>query len=665
MLRKNLENKRYHPPVPPASWWVVFWCFCVTSVTTPIKACLLVGFFFVGSYGRAQNLKQTDSLILVYHSGNLTKQERYVVLRGLAEGAPQPEKRLQFANELIALALEDTSHLWLYRGYMQKGSALRQQGNLEEAIAAYFASAVAAKKIDYKAGIGGVLLSIGAIYSNNNDHQKGIRYKKEAIEVLRTADDSVTLATAILNTGYAYYLIDAYDSALAYYQESADIFEIKNHLIGKAYNLGNAGLVYAKQGEIGQAEKQLTEAIAILSNLEDSYAITEFQIEMGRIYQQRNEYQRAEKYLTAALGFAVQDGLQERIRDASFQLSELYNKVRDYQKAYKFQRQYIAYRDSINNEETIRKIADLRTEYEVAKKQTEVDLLNIASEKQQILLISLAVVISLMMVLGYVLYKAYAMRTRSNNLLASRRKVIVQQRDELDALNRTKDRFFSIISHDLRGPVSNFQGVSQLIRILVEADDTHELLRLSDLLDKSTRELSSLLDNLLHWALSQQGKFPYQPEKIDLAETCQATTDVMENIANVKNIRLIKQIDQRIIVWADQNSTLTIVRNLVGNALKFTPEDGSVTLSIRREQNMGIVEVADTGVGIAPDKMENLFGFEGKRSKWGTAGEKGVGLGLTLTKEFIEMNHGKITVTSEEAKGSVFTVYLPLFTDQT
>ncbi|UXX80555.1 ATP-binding protein [Reichenbachiella carrageenanivorans] len=637
------------------------------NITICKKTYLIIGFFFTVLLSHAQNQKEADSLLSLYKKGGLTRIDEFQILRKIAKQSTKPEERLQYAQKLIVLASEDTNYLWLHRGYMQKGSALRRQGNLDEAIAAYFQSSEAAKKIDYRAGVGGALLSIGEVYANNNDHHKGLLYRKEAIEVLRTTSDSVTLATALLNTGYGYYLIDNYDSALLLYGESGQIFEIQDVLIGKAYNLGNAGLVYAKQGKTKLAETQLSEAIVILNDLEDSYAITEFQIEMGDIYLKKRNYSSAKKYLNEALGYAIEDGLQERIRDASLKLSELYQTQGDYRKAYNYQSQYITYRDSINNDEVIRKMADLRTEYEVGQKQaevdlkqTEVDLLNEQARNNQIVLWSVIVILVLVLCLTYALLKVYRVKVRAIRIVKQRRRIIAAQRDQLEDVNRTKDKFFSIISHDIRGPISNFQGVSQLIHMMVETDDKAGLLKLSGLLDTSSKEVSTLLDNLLEWAMSQQGRMPYKPEEIKLHELCNSNLSIMENLATAKQITLTEKVKEKVTITADKNSVSTIIRNLLSNAIKFTPEGGHVDLALSYDLNMAVLTVKDSGIGIPKEKMQHLFDFKGERSRWGTGGEKGVGLGLTLVHEFVELNKGKIEVESEEGQGTTFRVYLPL-----
>lgn len=617
-----------------------------------IKPIVLIG-FFIHLEVNAQNQRVADSLLEATSFQSLN----FEMLHQVAYNETNPQNALIYADRLVEISESDIEN---YMAYYSKGTAYRLMGNHDKALECFFLSAEYAKKYDHKSGLAIVNLAIGGIYSNNGDNAKSIKYCNVAIAALRTSSDSISLAGALLNTGYGYYLAEKFDSALLYYEEAGVIHKTKGYVIGEAYNLGNSGLIYAKQGKTALAEKKLQEAIVILTELEDSFAITEYQIEMAIIYRQKGNYQIAEKYLLEALSHAQQDALYERIRDASLELSLVYNSSKDFEKAYLYHVQHLAYRDSVNNDDVIRKLADLRTEFEVGQKQVEVDLLNQEAKTQRIVLWGVLVFLVLVFVLVFVLYKLYRLRNRAIKIAKKRRQVITSQRNELEELNKTKDKFFSIISHDIRAPVNNFQGVSQLIKMYVESGETQELIRIAKIMDKSSMELSTLLDNLLDWAMNQQGKFPYKQEDFSLTDICQSNMSMMENLASAKEIKFMKSLENEVFITADRNSVSTIIRNLLSNAIKFTPTFGQVSLSLEANDTQAIIEITDTGVGISKSKLKTLFGFKGERSRWGTAGEKGVGLGLNLVQEFVQMNLGEIKVESEEGKGSVFTVTLPL-----
>jgi two-component system NtrC family sensor kinase len=305
-------------------------------------------------------------------------------------------------------------------------------------------------------------------------------------------------------------------------------------------------------------------------------------------------------------------------------------------------------------------MADLRTEYEVSQKQAEIDLLNQKRERNYFIGLALLFFTLFLVVLAFLLYRNNRIKRAANKLLHKQNTKLELQHTKLEALNNTKDRFFSIVSHDLRGPVNAFNGISELIKYYIAHNEMGQLREVSEYIDKSARQLSTLLDNLLDWSVKQQGTFPFRPEMLYLNPLLQEITDMFRIAAHAKNITLNLDLDEEINVWADRNSLLTIIRNLLNNALKFTQSNGLVTLSAYTEKGFVHINVIDTGVGIPEDKLESLFLLKDKIIGLGTAGEKGLGIGLSLAFEFAEMNGGSIIVNSEEGIGSIFTLKMPL-----
>ena len=350
-------------------------------------------------------------------------------------------------------------------------------------------------------------------------------------------------------------------------------------------------------------------------------------------------------------------GLRVQAKDASYILYEIYTDTKQFDRAIEFLNEYFSLRDSITNSEKIQRIADLRTAFEVGQKQAEADLYEERAKNREIVAISLGGVLLSVMVLAFVLYRNNNQKRKINTLLE-------EQKTELENLNHTKDRFFSIISHDLRGPVNAFHGVSRMIKFFVKNKQMDQLDSLAEEIDHSVDRLSELLDNLLSWAVQQQGHVPYIPEKLDIHEMADDLVHIFSTMANSKNVKLVSHVPRSIYLWGDRNTVNTIIRNLINNAIKFTSDEGLVTIDVEAQEETAVVRVSDTGVGIPEDKLQDLFRLQAKKSTWGTHGEKGLGLGLQLVHEFIELNRGKITVESEEGVGTTFKVWLPLYASQ-
>ena len=230
---------------------------------------------------------------------------------------------------------------------------------------------------------------------------------------------------------------------------------------------------------------------------------------------------------------------------------------------------------------------------------------------------------------------------------------------EIQAQKKLKDRFFSIISHDLRGPVSSFHGITQVFKMYLEKGKYDQLKHTLTEVDKASTNLSRLLDNLLNWASQELSEIPYNPEIINVKSMIDELFEGFESAANAKHINLKNEVDGTIETWSDVYSTVTIFRNLIHNALKFTQEGGGIIVSAAKEEDQVKISVADSGVGMPPERVESLFVLSDKSSTYGTKGEKGVGLGLQLVNEFTKLNLGELTVESEVGVGTTFHILLP------
>jgi two-component system sensor histidine kinase/response regulator len=234
------------------------------------------------------------------------------------------------------------------------------------------------------------------------------------------------------------------------------------------------------------------------------------------------------------------------------------------------------------------------------------------------------------------------------------------QKQELEELNATKDKFFSIVAHDLRTPVSSLAGFSSMLSKYGDQMSPEEISKFSKDLHKSVKNALSLVENLLTWARTQMDKMEHSPSVVNINTVVKETVEQMSSSAGNKNIRLQENIAENLQVFADENHLRLILRNLVSNAIKFTPAEGSITISTSQAaEGQAEITVEDTGVGMDENRLSRLFKIGEANSTNGTAGEKGTGLGLVLCKEFVEKNSGSIAVRSTEGSGTTFTIQLP------
>ncbi len=240
---------------------------------------------------------------------------------------------------------------------------------------------------------------------------------------------------------------------------------------------------------------------------------------------------------------------------------------------------------------------------------------------------------------------------------------------ELAELNASKDKFFSIVSHDLRTPFNSLIGNSQLLLMELEDSGDTGKLELADTILQSAKNAHRLLENLLTWSMLQNGTMVSKPETLEMEQVIEAAIELQATDAQQKNIQLVSKPATKTNVFADLQMVRTILRNLVSNAIKFTLEGGCVTVSTKLQLNYEAtdatfveISVKDTGIGIAPGDIAKLFIIDAQLSTAGTNGEAGAGLGLILCKEMVEANNGRISVTSELEKGTTITFTLPVAT---
>jgi signal transduction histidine kinase len=237
---------------------------------------------------------------------------------------------------------------------------------------------------------------------------------------------------------------------------------------------------------------------------------------------------------------------------------------------------------------------------------------------------------------------------------------IKKQNEELQKINAEKDKFFSIIAHDLRSPFNGFIGLTQVIAEGFPSLSMEKIKEIALTMNKSATNLYRLLSNLLEWSQIQRGTIVFEPKEVQLRMVVEESIAAIQESVKIKNIEITSDIPMDLWVYADTNMIQTILRNLVSNAVKFTPNGGKVSLAAKRNDDKSTeITVQDNGIGMSQTMLENLFRMDVQSSRKGTEKEPGTGLGLLLCKEFVDKHSGRIWVESEEGKGSTFYLWLP------
>ncbi|HUW07657.1 MAG TPA: PAS domain-containing sensor histidine kinase [Williamwhitmania sp.] len=237
---------------------------------------------------------------------------------------------------------------------------------------------------------------------------------------------------------------------------------------------------------------------------------------------------------------------------------------------------------------------------------------------------------------------------------------LVNLNNQLRELNADKDRFLSILAHDLKTPFNSLIGFSELLLNNIDNYDKYTIKSQVKIINETAKSTFGLLEDTLLWARAQSGKLPFNPQKVNFLDICSEVVESLKRAADAKNINIKQFAEENFTLFADVEMLKTVLRNLISNAIKFTNSGGDITLYAVSSGGEVVINVSDNGVGIKPAEIANLFDTSTFSSTTGTAGEKGTGLGLLLCKDFVEKNSGHIWVESEEGRGTIFKFTMPL-----
>ncbi|MDQ2656529.1 MAG: tetratricopeptide repeat-containing sensor histidine kinase, partial [Bacteroidota bacterium] len=408
-------------------------------------------------------------------------------------------------------------------------------------------------------------------------------------------------------------------------------------------------------------------ALEIRQSLNDQKGIAESYNSIGLLYFRQKKWDTAIAHANLALKNGQEAQAQEQIFKSYELLSQAYKNLGEYRDALSFKELSLAINELVQSEKHERELLETQSRYVVAKKESEIQKLEVlrldrerelaAQKKFRNILFLVAVLIFITAGLLLILY---LVKRRSNRVLLVAKKEVQQQNEKLQELNNTKDKFFSIISHDLKGPLNSLTSFSRLLIDHTDSMSKEEIQLLAKDLDRSVKNLLTLLENLLEWSRSQTGNIDFSPEEFDLGEILETNKSLLQAQAGAKQIEIITGHSGPFTVRLHRQSINTVVRNLLSNAIKFSNPGGTIRTGIIRDDAWLNVFIADSGVGMTPDVIDKIFRLDSKHSTRGTANEKGTGLGLILCREFIEKNGGTIRVESTPGKGSVFTCSFPV-----
>ena len=502
-------------------------------------------------------------------------------------------------------------------------------------------------------------LIIGSAHEYLGNLDKALEHYSKSLEICSRTDNKYLLANTENYMGEAYNKQQNIESALDSYSKSLEIYTELSDGEGIAVTQNNIGECYYKLGELDKALSHYTRSFNYFDKRGEKFQLSELLFNIGNVYCKRKDYNSAINSYNRSIKYAKETNALESLKDSYKAIANTYKEMQLPERALTHLELYITIKDSLINLENLALVADYESKYKVAENEKEIELLKKEQELsevnvrlQTILNVSLVVITILLIITVIIYFRKYRQKNSLNQKLA-------ESEVHLQKLNFTKDKFFSIIAHDLRGPLGTLSGLTEILDEDAEEMDKKSIIELSRDINQISKNTINLLNNLLTWASIQTGKVDTSKDNFDVFEVVDSVYQLLNKNLNQKNISFFNEIPKGFFVYADQNMISSVMRNLIHNAIKFTYGDGKITASAEVNNGYISVSISDNGVGITEENIDKLFEIGSKVSTYGTENEVGTGLGLILSKEFADKNNGAIQVKSQVGKGTTFTINLP------
>jgi signal transduction histidine kinase len=523
-----------------------------------------------------------------------------------------------------------------------------QLGDLSAAIDHYFEGLRLAEEQSDSSAIPVILENLALISMDQEEFDRAGEYLDRAVHINEEQDNIPYLINNYINLGVLSGDVENFERSLEYFEQALQLAEKIGDIQSPVQILYNIGNNYLEQSDLDKAEQNYRKSLSESRSISSSVGIYYNQIGLGSVLLERGDTDSANTYFNSSLDLAEQFSNPNMKIEVLEKLIETEEAEGDFEAAYNYQKEYVELVESENAREREDAIAKYETLLDLRAEKENREILEENVEAQRTTtMISLAslLIISIALIAVIFLYRKKEEANASLNL----------KNEEIEKAHEIKDRLLSILSHDLRTPLSNLQSVVYLLKEgVLKNEDIDELLKKVDL--KLNQGIVTL-DNYLQWARTQKDGVNAFFETLNLQKEIDDVVNTMRDGAINKGINIQNRIDDNISVKADIQLTRVIVRNLLSNAIKFVPPGGAIIFDAIDRGSTVEMAVRDNGMGISEENQKMLFkAFKG--SETGTMSEIGTGLGLSICKEFAEKQGGSIRVESEKGNGTIFYVEL-------
>lgn len=533
------------------------------------------------------------------------------------------------------------------------GIAYYRQNTLDKSLSNFLKSIEINKHIKDTSGMASTINNIGMVYEKTGNTQEALKHYHQSARLYLESGKLKNYTTSILNIGSTYIHQNDYEKAAEYYEKAEVISDSINHLPGLANVHFNYAIIYQSMGDYANSIKELKQAMKSFKELDAIVHEIECLIVLGQNYRHTKQFKSAAKALNQALDKALLNSEMRLLKLINEELSAIHQAQSNYKEAFFYLKQSNLYNDTLQQNTNKADLEKLKLAYQTSliTEQFEQTL-----ERDRAIL---EIEISSQKKLTYILLIAFVIVVMSLIWAIKNQLSINNKNKKLKQSNDAKNQLLSIIGHDLRGPVGTLVSFIEMILIRLQNLSREEMQRYLTTLKSSTAETYNLLENLLFWAQSEKGEMNFQPRQIHLEDICNQVYFLLRESASKDEVTIITNCPAELTAMADENMLKTILRNLVSNAIKFTPKGGTITINISNKEQHILFCIQDTGVGMNKDIRNALFKEDEIYTSKGLHKEQGTGLGLNLCHKFIKKHKGVIWVESEEGKGTSFYFTIP------
>jgi signal transduction histidine kinase len=536
------------------------------------------------------------------------------------------------------------------------------QGKVALALTQFLEALAVAKEtkdIDMMASIN---VNIANIYSENEDFETALTFLKIAQQLNVENHNSEIVAYTQINMASAYSEIGDYVAANRLVDKSIAYFEKENLIDWMSHGYEQKGSIALRQKNYEEAIKWLSMSEEMCDKIAFSYGYTVVYNALAKCNLELKNLDVAEEYALKGLKISTELEIALSIKDSNLILSKIYHEKGQNDLAYTYKATYLELYEKESTEKFKKGLGILRSKMQFEnQKKILIEEQNKAIAKQKNYVYLAIVALSVVTIILILIFRTNKLQKKYNENLQEKQEILLKREVQLSKSNKTKDKLFSIIAHDLKGPISSFYSLMKMSSNESISKEDYDTLFPKALRD--IQGISEMLNNLLVWAKTQMEGIVLKPKNIVINTVLNNTISVLSPLAHEKKISIINTIPENTISFSDRNHLNIIIRNLISNAIKFTNSKGEIRINVIPKGKELQLEVMDNGVGMDLETQDLLFEKKHMKSTYGTNNEKGTGLGLSICKDMAENNGGKLWVSSIKNQGTSVFFTVPAKSD--